>query len=58
MIGDCGSCHYQSWDGEYGTIQACDREIVTFRDEGIEVEDKIYPWGECPLWKDIADLIL
>lgn len=53
--GKCGGCLYESWDGEFGTIQACAKDEVTFRDEGIEIDDKIYPFGECPLWKDIAE---
>jgi hypothetical protein len=47
----CGNCLYESWDGELGTIQSCANDEVTFRGDGIEVEDKIYKWNECPLWQ-------
>ena len=54
-MGKCDDCLFLTWDGEFGTIQACEKDEVTFRDDGVEVGDKIYSWGECPLWKDIAE---
>ncbi len=54
--GDCGTCRFITWEGELGTIQACDQDTLTFRDNGIELEDEtIVPWGECPLWETNAD---
>lgn len=50
--GECETCRFISWDGELGTIQCCEHDDVTFRDEeGIEIEDSIFPWGECPKWE-------
>ena len=49
---DCETCRYQEWDGEFGTIQSCGLTFITFTtDDKIEIEDKIFEFGECPEWE-------
>lgn len=54
--GDCETCRFISWDGELGTIQCCDKDVNDVPDKGYEVDDKIYPYGECPLWESNSTL--
>ena len=52
--GDCETCRFIDWDGDYGTIQCCGKDVVTFRDDTLEVDDDNLPFGECPLWDSNA----
>lgn len=53
--GDCESCRYISFDGELGTIQCCDKDIIE-RDGQLEYDDELFPIGGCPLWESNSPL--
>jgi hypothetical protein len=49
---NCESCKFLSWDGDYGTIQCCDSDLdITDNSKGYEMDNKTYPYGECPGWE-------
>ncbi len=55
--GDCETCRFISWDGDYGEIQCCDHDKDICEDNGeIEVDGEFYPIGQCPCWETNAPL--
>lgn len=51
--GECETCRFISWDGELGTIQCCDKDV--YEQIGVlEINDELFPIGECPLWESNA----